>query len=66
MRCWFLVYNEVNQLYLHIRPHPLGPPFHHGPIPPLWVITEHLAELPVLFSSFPLAIYFTPLNSYSE
>ena len=25
-------------------------------IPPLWVITEHRAELPVLYSSFPLAL----------
>ena len=29
------------------------------PIPPLWVITEPWAELPVMYSRFPLAIYFT-------
>ena len=29
------------------------------PVPPLCVITEHQAELPVLYSSFPLAVYFT-------
>ena len=35
---------------------PLKPPFHLA-IPPFKVITEHQAELPVLYSSFPLAIY---------
>ena len=30
-----------------------------APVPPLLVITEHRAELPVLDSSFPLAVYFT-------
>ena len=30
-----------------------------APIPPIKVIKEHRAELPVLYSSFPLAIYFT-------
>ena len=30
-----------------------------SPIPSLQVITEHRAELPVLYSSFPLAICFT-------
>ena len=29
------------------------------PIPPLYVVTEHPADLPVLCSCFPLAIYFT-------
>ena len=33
-----------------LPPHPL--------IPPLKVITEHWAELPVLCSSFPLAVFF--------
>ena len=32
------------------------------PIPPIKVITEHRAELPVLYSRFPLAIYFTPVS----
>ena len=27
-------------------------------IPPLWVITEHQAELPLVYRSFPLASYF--------
>ena len=30
-----------------------------SPIPPLWVITEHKAELSGLYSRFLLAIYFT-------
>ena len=29
------------------------------PIPPLWVVTKHRADLPVLCGCFPLAIYFT-------
>ena len=34
------------------------------PISLLWVITEHWAELPVLYSSFPRAIYFMHSNVY--
>ena len=45
-------------------PLPLGPPSHLLPIPALYVITEHQAELPVLYSSFPLAIYFTHGSIY--
>ena len=45
-------------IYAHIYPLSLGlPPT--VPISPLYVITEHWAELPVLYSSFPLASYFT-------
>ena len=33
-------------------------------LPPLWVITEHRAELPVLCSSFPLATCFTHGSVY--
>ena len=55
--CQFLLYNEVNQLYVYIYPLPLEPP--SPPIPPRQVITEHRAELPVLYSRFPLAICFT-------
>ena len=58
--CWLLLYNKVNQLYICIYPHVLSilrlPPT--LPIPPLWVVTEHRADLPVLFTCFPLAIYF--------
>ena len=46
-------------LCIHISPPswvsaPIPPP-----IPPFWVITEHWAELPALYSSFPLALYST-------
>ena len=39
-------------------PFPLEPPSHAPPIPPIQVITEQRAELPVPFRSFPLAISF--------
>ena len=26
--CWFLLYNDVKQLYIHMYPFPLGPHFH--------------------------------------
>ena len=38
----------------------------HAHIPPLWVITEHQAELPALYGSFTLAIHFTHGNVYSH
>ena len=56
--CQFLLYNEVNQLYVYLYPLPLGPPSHPS-IPPIQFITEHRAELPVLYSRFPLASCFT-------
>ena len=61
MVCQFLLYNEINQLYVFIQLLPPGPPSHHHPPPllPLWVITEPRAGLPMLHSSFPLATYFT-------
>ena len=51
----------MNQLYVYIYPHipsllRLPPTL---PIPPLWVVTKHGADLPVLCGCFPLAIYFT-------
>ena len=54
----FLLYNKVNQLYVNIYPIPLEPPYDPH-IPPLWVITDHQTELPVLYSSFPLVSCFT-------
>ena len=59
--CQFLLYNNVNQLHIYTQPHissflRLPPTL---PIPPLQVVTEHRADLPVLCSCFPLAIYFT-------
>ena len=61
MLCQFLLYNKVNQLYIYICPYipsllHLSPTL---PIPPLQVVTKHRADLPVLCSCFPLAIYFT-------
>ena len=51
----------MNQLYIYIYPHipsllRLPPTL---PIPPLYVVTKHRADLPVLCGCFPLAIYFT-------
>ena len=61
MVCWFLLYNKVNQPYIHIYPHissllRLSPTL---PIPPFQVVTKHRADLPVLCGCFPLAIDFT-------
>ena len=39
----------------HISPLSLEPPSHPTPIPPLEVISEHRAGLPVLYSNFPPA-----------
>ena len=59
--CYFLLYNKVTQLYVYVYPHilyllrlPLT-----LPIAPLQVVAKHRADLPVLCSCFPLAIYFT-------
>ena len=59
--CQLLLYHKVNQLYVYIYPHipsllRLSPTL---PIPPLQVVTNHKADLPVLCGCFPLAIYFT-------
>ena len=56
--CQFPQYNEVNQLYAYICPLPLGTPS-HPLIPAVLVTTEHQAELPLLYSRFPLAVCFT-------
>ena len=64
MLYWFLLCN-MNQLHIYIYLLPLEPPSHPPtPIPPLQVITEHQAELPVLYISFPLAISFTHGSVY--
>ena len=61
MVCQFLLYNQVNQLYVYIYPYISSllclPPILS--IPPLQVITKHRADLPVPWGCFPLAIYFT-------
>lgn len=56
--CWFLMYNEVNQLYLHTSP-PSWPPFHHGPIPPSGHHRALIEQIPKFSAASPLAIYFT-------
>ena len=50
MLCQFLLHSEVNQLYSYTHPLPLGPPCPPPAIPPNQAITEHQAELPVLYS----------------
>ena len=47
----------------NLYPLPLGPPS-HPPHPTPVVLTKHQADLPVLYSSFPLAICFTHGNVY--
>ena len=49
----------MNQLYVYIHSIPLGPPSHLTCYPTCLAITEHRAELPVLYSRFPVAIHFT-------
>ena len=44
--------------FTYISPLPFKPPS-HAPILSLQVVTEHQAELPVLYSTFPLAVCFT-------
>ena len=51
----FLPYNNMNQLQVFTNPLPSSLPR----TPPLWVVIEHLAELPGLDSNFIIAIYFT-------
>ena len=57
--CWLLPYSSVNQPHVHILP----PSWTSLPtphlIPPLSVVTGYHAELLVLYSNFPLVIYFT-------
>ena len=62
----FLLYNEANQLYVCTYTSlPLGSPLSPAIMPSaLQVITEHQAELPVLYSRFPPTIYFTHGHIY--
>ena len=58
----------MNQLYIYIYPH-ISSLLHLPrtvPNPPLQVVTKHRADLPVLCSCFPLAIYFTFGNIYKS
>ena len=58
--------HQQESAMVYICPFPLEPPSHllSHPIPPLWIVTEHWVELPVSYSKFPLAIYFTYANVY--
>ena len=63
MLCYFLLYNTVNQQYVSFIPSLLSlPP--HASILLVSVIAEHQLQLPVLYSSFLLAIYFIHGNVY--
>ena len=55
MLCYFLLYNKMNQPSVYISPLPLEPPSHSRSHPSR--SSEHCTELPVLYSSFALAIY---------
>ena len=55
MLCWFLPYDNKNKLYVYIQPLCPEPPC--PTIPPLYGLKQHRVYLPVLCSSFPLAIY---------
>ena len=62
MLCQFLLYSSVNQLYVYTYPSLLSlPPTLHLS---LSVITEPQAELPVLYRSFPLAVWLTHSHVY--
>ena len=66
MVCQFLLYKKVKQLYIYVYPH-IASLLHLPPtllIPPLQVVTKQRADLPVLCSCFPLAIYFTSGSVY--
>ena len=54
----FLLYHALNQLYVYMYHLPFEPPS-HASVPPLQIITGHQTELPLLHTSFPLAICFT-------
>ena len=54
--CWPLPYISVNQPQVYISPVAPKYPSH---FPALEVVTEHWVGLLVLFSRFPLALYFT-------
>ena len=64
MLSWFLLYNEVNQLYVYIYPLPLGPPSHPPSHPSRSSQGSKLSSL--VYSSFPLPICFTPGSVYIQ
>ena len=62
MLCWFLTCINMNQSQVYICFFPIKAP--SQPIPPLYVVTEHQVEFPMVISNFPLAICFTNGNVY--
>ena len=44
--CFTMLYNKVNELYVHMYPCPPGPPSHRSLTPLIQVTTEDRAELP--------------------
>ena len=61
--CEFLLCHELNQLYVYSYRLPFEPPS-HASVPPLYIITGPQTELPLLHTSFPLAICFTHGSVY--
>ena len=61
--CEFLLCHELNQLYVYTYRLPFEPPS-HASVPPLQIITGPQTELPLLHTSFPLAICFTHGSVY--
>ena len=51
---------SVMALYIY----PLPPTPSQLPIPPLYIVTDHQAGLPVLYSNFPLFVYFIHNSVY--
>ena len=74
MLCQFLLYNKVNQLYIYIYPHISSllrlPPI--LPIPHLWVVTKHRADLLCYvaasheLSVLHLVVYICPCHSLTS
>ena len=73
MLCQFLLYSEVNQLYVYLQPLPLGPPSRPH-IPPIQVITvmfintlvENLISLEQKEDQWLLSLQFSLLLSLRE
>ena len=55
---WGRKESDMTEQLTNVYPVPLEPPSHSSRS------SEHWAELPLLYSSFPLAIYFTPGSVY--
>ena len=62
-KSWTWLSDWTELIYRHTYTSPSWA-FHPPPIPPLKVITEHQVGLPVLYSSFPIASYFSHDSVY--